>query len=147
MMFLMYRVLTHMLESPLRNKPTHSPLPRLAGMSEQPRSPVSADPFSYPKTGSLFKRAQHVCREAEITSEKVALTLADCRRLRLERRQWKAIWSALRARPDHFLTQCSYCTRVRTSSGEWSVIPGGASESLHRSPAVNLSHGICPDCL
>src|SRR5215204_5190078 len=103
-------------------------------MSERPRSPDSSDPFSRP-TGRLFDRAQRLCREAEITSEKVALSLADSRRLRLERRQWKAIWSALRGRPDHFLTHCSYCCRVRTVSGEWATILPEVSKSIHHSPS------------
>ena len=115
-------------------------------MSERPRSPVS-DPFFRQTTGSVFERAQHLCRKAEITSEKVALALTGCRRLRLERRQWKAIWSALRANPDHILTHCSYCCRVRTPSGEWATILPGVSESIHRYSSLNLSHGICPDCL
>ena len=98
-------------------------------------------------TADLFERAQRLCQAAEITGEKVALTLADCRRLRLERRKWEVIWTASRALPDHILSCCSYCSRVRTPSGEWVAIPAEMSSKLASSRYVTLSHGICPDCL
>ena len=116
-------------------------------MLARPHLPVSFTVLAAHSTAKLFERAQQLCREAEITRERAALSVADCKRQRLERRQWKAIWSALRARPDHFAACCAYCTRFRTPSGEWVAIPAGVNQILHHFPALNVSHGICPDCL
>jgi hypothetical protein len=109
--------------------------------------PISLAVLAVPSTADILERAQQLCREAEITRERAALSVADCRQRRLERRRWKAIWSAVRARRDQMVACCAYCARFRTPSGEWAAIPAQISKLLHQSPSANLTHGICPDCL
>ena len=38
---------------------------------------------------------------------------------------------------------CSYCKKIRNSSGEWEVI----DEYLRKHSDIQLSHGMCQDCL
>jgi len=112
-----------------------------------PHLPISVAFVAAQIPAKLFERTDQLRRRVEITGEKVALTLADCKRLRLERRQWRAVWSAVRARPDHIVVCCYYCARVRTPNGEWTAVPMGLSNALQQSLCVNFSHGICPDCM
>src|SRR5215218_6308721 len=86
-------------------------------------------------------RAQELCLTAEVL-------VADSRRRRSERRRWQAVWKACCASPDHIMTCCSYCRRVRGPEGEWGVVPSEVNQALYRqtSNGVQLSHGVCPDC-
>src|SRR5215207_10187077 len=94
-------------------------------------------------------RARGLCSKAQIVLAEVASQRTDLERRRSERRTWRMVWEACCANPDHILACCSYCARVRGPNGGWGAIPSELSQALHRGKCqlVQLSHGICPDCL
>jgi hypothetical protein len=92
-----------------------------------------------------IERARELCFDAQIATSKAAAQVAECNRLRAARRRWRAVWC--QDNPNSVVVCCAYCARVRTSDGEWGAIPASLSQAVHRSAAVRLSHGFCPDCL
>ena len=93
-----------------------------------------------------IERSQELCLEAKVARQKAAAKIAESKRYQAERRRWRAVWSG-RDGPEHVVICCAYCARVRTPDGQWGTIPASVSQAVHRSPAVRLSHGYCPDCL
>src|SRR4051812_42779671 len=95
----------------------------------------------------VLERAQRLCWEAQLAREEAVTRVADCRRLRSERRRWGAVWSECLADPDYLMVCCAYCARVRIHDGTWGGIPTGVRRLVERRPALPVSHGICPDCM
>jgi hypothetical protein len=65
-------------------------------------------------------------------------------------RTWEAWWGLRRdlslAPPDaHWVALCCYCRRFRDRAGRWQDLPPHIPDRPHL--GVDLTHGICPDCL
>ena len=63
---------------------------------------------------------------------------------------WEAWWGLRRdlslAPPEaRWITVCSYCHRFRDNAGKWHELPPNLPDRPHI--GVDLTHGICPDCL
>jgi hypothetical protein len=93
-----------------------------------------------------IERARELCFDAQVAIYRAAAQVAESKRLQSERQRWRAVWSPC-AGSLPVVVCCAYCARVRTPDGQWGAIPVSLSANIHKSPAVRLSHGYCPDCL
>lgn len=91
--------------------------------------------------------ARHLRAEAAEAIARAQAAVAQSRQRRAARKQWQRLWSAYCRRPSTYLTCCADCQRLRTDWGDWVSIPHEISELLRHAPALNLSHGLCPECL
>jgi hypothetical protein len=73
--------------------------------------------------------------------------VAYSRRLKLECASWRQIQLEFAAAPHPWIACCSYCRAVRTRSGEWIAMAAAVLDSVQRSAALDVTHGICPTCL
>jgi hypothetical protein len=100
-----------------------------------------------PSSAGAFDRARQLCREAEYAIARAAADLAESARIRAETRRWHSVLEACRARPDHLVTCCAYCSRLRVTTGEWVAIPPNLRSTVYRSRELSVSHSICPECM
>jgi hypothetical protein len=97
---------------------------------------LSSDVFKTGHPADAIERAQQACFKAQMV---VAQSVA----LRKERDRWRALWRACYETSEHFVVCCAYCGRVRTLDGDW------VSDVYHlrKGRGVEISHGLCQDCL
>jgi hypothetical protein len=95
---------------------------------------------------AAVQQAYRLDATVRITVEKAKALVDAARGRRRERDLWRHIWIGLEKDPERVIACCSYCGRVRTGEGDWGAIPAEVIQALYETPAVTLTHGICPDC-
>ena len=95
----------------------------------------------------ILDRSRELCHNAEILIEEAKVQVSETIRHRVEKYQWRTVWSEYALRPDHVLVCCASCGRLHRASGEWIAISTEISKKLYRWNGATLSHGLCPDCL
>jgi hypothetical protein len=99
-------------------------------------------------TREAIAHARQACLAAVRAIARATTVLESSRMLCAERDHWRQVWNDLKgADRDYMAVCCAYCTRVRSRDGVWGAIPPGVHDIIHGTSRINLTHGICPDCL
>jgi hypothetical protein len=97
-------------------------------------------------TRDVIAHAHQACLAAAKAVGRATAVVESSRMLYAEREHWREVWNDLQD-AEYLAVCCVYCHRIRTRDGIWGVIPSSMYDIIHEIGRMNLTHGICPDCL